>query len=140
MKFLIVNNIQSTSLILSKIIHDYNWGEITNCSYTKFFSNNNSLNLKDIDILIISLPIPIYNKLILEFNGIIIGVCDINDQDSITQGYLSGVENFITKPINQFQVRGTIKNLVELINLKKCIYNIEKIVNPTKIKTHINII
>lgn len=140
MKFLIVDNVQSTSLILSKIIHDYKWGEVINCSYSKFLSNNNSLDLKDIDILIISLPMSIDNKLILKFKGIVIGTSDISDKDVITQGYLSGIENFITKPINEFQVRGIIKNLVELINLKKCICTIENIVNPVKTKSQVRTI
>lgn len=133
MKFLIVDDLQSTSLILSKIIQDYNWGEITNCSYSKFVSYNNFLDLEDVDILIIRLPIPIDNKLILQFKGTIIGIADVNDKKAITQAYLSGVENFITKPIYQFQVRGIIKNLVELIRFKKCICNIENIVNLIEI-------
>ena len=129
MKFLIVDDLQSTNLVLSKIIQDHNWGEIINCSYSKFVSYNNFLDLKDIDILIANLPIPIDNKLILEFKGTIIGIADVNDKKVIAQGYSLGVENFITKPINQFQVRGIIKNLVELIRFKKCICNIENIVN-----------
>lgn len=63
-KFLIVSEDKSTASILSKIVQDHNLGEIIEYSCSKFISDSCLLNLKAIDILIISLPIAFANKLI----------------------------------------------------------------------------
>ncbi|OBR97180.1 hypothetical protein CLRAG_00990 [Clostridium ragsdalei P11] len=134
-KFLIVSEDQSTSSILSKIIEDHNLGEIIEYSCSKFISDSYLLNLKDIDILIISLPISFINKLISKFNGKIIVVSDISDKTIIAQAYLSGVEYYITTPINELEIIEVIKKVVKIIKLQKYMYSIKNILNMTETKT-----
>ncbi|WML32779.1 histidine kinase [Clostridium sp. OS1-26] len=128
-RILIVDDDQTTSLTLSNIAQDYDCVEILQCSYSKFISDNYWLDLRDIDILIITSPIPFDSRLIAEFNGKIIVISDVNDKKTIVQAYLSGAEYFITKPINQFEVMEIIKKSVELIKLEKYMYNIKKSLN-----------
>ncbi|OAA90426.1 response regulator [Clostridium ljungdahlii] len=134
-KFLIVSEDQSTSSILSKIIQDHNLGEIIEYSCSKFILDSYLLNLKAIDILIISLPIAIVNKLISKFNGKIIVVSDISDKTIIAQAYLSGVEYYITKPINELEIIEVIKKVVKLIKLQKYMYNIKNVLNMIETKS-----
>ncbi|OAA88806.1 hypothetical protein [Clostridium coskatii] len=134
-KFLIVSEDQSTSSILSKIIEDHNLGEIIEYSCSKFISDSYLLNIKAIDILIIRLPIAIANKLIPKFNGKIIVVSDISDKTIIAQTYLSGVQYYITTPINEIEIIEVIKKVVKLIKLQKCMHNIKNILNMAETKT-----
>lgn len=135
MNFFIVSDDQSTGFILSKIIKDYNLGSIFEYSYSKFILDNHLLDLKNIDILIVNSSIPFHNRLSPEFNGKVIVVSQINDKKTIAQAYSLGVEYYITKPINQFEVIGVIKKVVELIKLQKCMYNIRKISSLVETKT-----
>ncbi|RMD02296.1 histidine kinase [Clostridium autoethanogenum] len=134
-KFLIVSEDQSISSILSKIIQDHNLGETIEYSCSQFISESYLLNIKAIDILIVSLPIAIVNKLISKFDGKIIVVSDINDKTIIAQAYLLGVEYYITKPINELEIVEVIKKVVKLIKLQKYMYNIKNILNMTGTKT-----
>ncbi|AKN31893.1 histidine kinase [Clostridium carboxidivorans P7] len=129
MNFLIIDDDTSTNLTLSKIIQEYNLGEIIKFSYSKFSSDGYLLDLKNIDILIIDLPILIDSKLISKFNGKIIVVSQTNDKEDIVQAYLSGAEYYIIEPINEFEVVVIIKKVIYLIKLQKCLYNIEELLN-----------
>lgn len=127
MIFLIVSDDQSTSRALSKIIQEHNLGEVIEYSYSKFILDSCLLDLGNIDILVINSSIPFDSRLIPEFNGKVIVISQVNDKKTIAQAYLFGVEYYITTPINQFEVKGVIKKVIELIKLQTCMYDIRKI-------------
>lgn len=140
MRFIIVDDDQSTSIMLNKIIMDYNLGEVIGNAYYNTIIDNFLFKFKSADILIVNLSDPISDRLkrICDlasfFHEKIIIVSQIADKDTIAKAYSFGVEYYITKPINNLELVGAIQKVIKLVQLQKCINDIKNILNPLNLK------
>lgn len=136
MRFLIVDDDQSTRFILNKIVEDYNLGEVIGNAYYSTVVDNFLFKFKSADILIVNLSIPINDSLkricdlASSFHEKIIIVSQIADKATIAKAYSFGVEYYITKPINKLELVGAIQKVIKLVQLQKCINDIKNILNP----------
>lgn len=132
MRFFIVDDDEAIRLMLSEIIEDYDLGEVVGEAENGAAIDDQLLNIKNVDILIIDLLMPIRDGIetIREvkpgFNGKIIMLSQVESKEMVGNAYLLGVNYYITKPINRLEVISVIQNLSEHLRLQNVIYNIEK--------------
>lgn len=123
--------------ILENIIEDNNLGRVIESSSDSRKAIEDILNLRP-DIVIVDLLMPnmdgveIINKVKRVNKDIkFIMLSQVNSKDMISKAYDSGVEFFITKPINIIEVKRVIKNVTESINMKRQLESIENIFNES---------
>lgn len=132
MRFFIVDDDEAIRLMLSEIIEDYDLGEVVGEAENGAAIDDQLLNIKNVDILIIDLLMPIRDGIetVREvkpgFNGKIIMLSQVESKEMVGNAYLLGVNYYITKPINRLEVISVIQNLSEHLRLQNVIYNIEK--------------
>ncbi len=132
MRFFIVDDDEAIRLMLSEIIEDYDLGEVVGEAENGAAIDDQLLNIKNVDILIIDLLMPIQDGIetVREvkpgFNGKIIMLSQVESKEMVGNAYLLGVNYYITKPINRLEVISVIQNLSEHLRLQNVIYNIEK--------------
>lgn len=135
MKYYIVDDDINIVKILSNIIEDNNLGEVVG------FSNDGETAHKEIlatdpDIVLVDLLMPKLdgNSLVKEIKKIrpsinFIMVSQVSDSELITESYNSGIEFFISKPLNKIEVEKVINKVAEKIKLEKMLNNIRKVLN-----------
>lgn len=132
MRFFIVDDDEAIRLMLSEIIEDYDLGEVVGEAENGAAIDDQLLNIKNVDILIIDLLMPIRDGIetVREvkpgFNGKIIMLSQVESKEMVGNAYLLGVNYYITKPINRLEVISVIQNLSEHLRLQNVIYNIER--------------
>ncbi|GIM28519.1 transcriptional regulator [Clostridium polyendosporum] len=132
MRFFIVDDDDAIRSMLTEIIEDYSLGEVVGEAEDGSIISTNLLNLKNVDILIIDLLMPMRDgiqtirELHSSFNGKIIMLSQVEDKEIIGEAYSLGIEYYITKPINRLEIIGVIKKAIEHIKLQKSIYDIKK--------------
>ncbi|MDW8800825.1 response regulator [Clostridium sp. A1-XYC3] len=132
MRFFIADDDEAIRSMLAEIIEDYDLGEVVGEADNGSVIDHHLLELKNVDILIIDLLMPIRDgietvrNLNCSFNGKIIMLSQVEDKGIIGEAYSLGVEYYITKPINRLEVVGVIRKLLEHIHLEKSILDIQK--------------
>lgn len=140
MRFFIVDDDDAIRSMLSEIIEDYDLGEVVGEAENGAAIDERLLNLKQVDILIIDLLMPIRDgietvrELKPGFNGKIIMLSQVENKEMIGNAYLLGVNYYITKPINRLEVIGIIQNVSEYLRLQNVIHNIEKNLNVLNVE------
>jgi two-component system response regulator YcbB len=135
MFFYIIDDDEVVRSMLAQIIEDEDLGEVVGEAEDGSFLDQQMLTLKNIDILLIDLLMPIQDgiKTIRQikpsFQGKIIMVSQVESKEMIGEAYLLGVEYFIIKPINRIEVLTVIQKVIERIRLEKSIQNIQKSLN-----------
>lgn len=135
MRFFIVDDDEAIRSMLSEIIEDYDLGEVVGEAENGAAIDERLLNMKQVDILIIDLLMPIRDGIETvrevkpKFQGKIIMLSQVESKEMIGNAYLLGVNYYITKPINRLEVIGIIQNVSEHLRLQNVIYNIEKNLN-----------
>ncbi|WP_234117228.1 response regulator [Clostridium hydrogenum] len=135
MRFFIVDDDEAICTMLTEIIEDYDLGKIVGTADNGATINNDLLDLKEIDILIIDLLMPIRDgietirDLGTSFRSKIIMLSQVEDKEIIAEAYSLGVEYYITKPINRLEVIKIIEKVIENIKLQKSIHDIKKTLN-----------
>lgn len=135
MRFFIVDDDQAIRYMLAEIIEDYDLGEVVGEAENGSLINHQLLNLKNIDILIIDLLMPIKDgiqtvrDLGSSFHGKTIMISQVENKEMIGEAYSLGVEHYITKPINRLEVIGVIQKVIKNMQLQKSIYDIQKTLN-----------
>lgn len=135
MNFFIVDDDEAIRSMLAEIIEDYDLGEIVGEAENGSTIDNQLLNLKKVDILIIDLLMPIKDGLQtirdlgVSFTGKIIMLSQVEDKEMIGKVYSLGIEYYITKPINRLEVIGIIEKVIEHMQLEKSIQDIQKTLN-----------
>lgn len=131
MRFFIVDDDEVIRCMLAEIIEDYDLGRIVGEAENGSLLDNNILSLKNVDILIIDMLMPIRDgiqtvKFIKpEFTGKIIMLSQVENKEMIGKAYSLGVNYYITKPINRNEVVSVIKTASEHIRLKTFVNHIE---------------
>lgn len=135
MRFFIVDDDEAIRSMLSEIIEDYDLGEVVGEAENGAAVDERLLNMKQVDILIIDLLMPIRDGIETvrevqpKFQGKIIMLSQVESKEMIGNAYLLGVNYYITKPINRLEVIGIIQNVSEHLRLQNVIYSIEKNLN-----------
>lgn len=131
MRFFITDDDQAVRSMLSHIIEDADLGEVVGEAEDGSSVEPNSLNLKKVDILLIDLLMPVRDGIetvrqLEGFDGKIIMISQIESKDMIAEAYASGIEYYITKPINRLEVISVIQKVSERVLLQKSIQDIQK--------------
>lgn len=135
MRFFLIDDDEVIRSMLTEIIEDYDLGKVVGEAENGSTVDNQLLDVKNIDILIIDMLMPIRDgiqtvKAIKNcFNGKIIMLSQVENKELIGKAYALGVDNYITKPINRNEVVSVIKNVTEHMKLRKLINNIESSLN-----------
>jgi len=138
MKFYIVDDDINVVRILSNVIEKNNSFEIVGSATNGEKAFKEILIMKP-NIVLVDLLMPIMdgNTLVKELKAIqpqlsFIMVSQVLDSQVRSESYESGIEFFITKPINKIEVERVISKVAEKIELDNTISNIKKIFQTTE--------
>ncbi|WP_132746359.1 response regulator [Scopulibacillus darangshiensis] len=132
MRFFIIDDDDAVRSMLAQIIEDEDLGEIAGEAEDGSMLNQNTLALKNVDILFIDLLMPIQDGIETVrqikpfYKGKIIMISQVESKAMIGEAYSLGIEYYITKPINKFEVLGIIRRVIERIRLERSIQDIQK--------------
>lgn len=137
MRYYIVDDDINVVKILSNIIEDNNLGEVIGCDYDGDTAYNEILaNNPDIVLVDLLMPKLDGNTLVKEIKAMrpkinFIMVSQVSDHELITESYESGIEFFISKPLNKIEVEKVTKKVAEKIRMEDMLNNIKKVFNST---------
>lgn len=132
MHFYIVDDDEAIRSMLAEIIEDEDLGETVGEAENGAQVDIPFLNLKKIDIVLIDLLMPIRDGIETirqigpSFSGKFIMISQVETKELIAEAYSLGIEYYIMKPINRFEVLSVIKKVIERIQLERSIANIHK--------------
>lgn len=139
MRYYIVDDDINIVKILTNIIEENDLGEVVG------FSNDGDRALREIliinpDIVLVDLLMPKLDgsSLVKEIKSIkprinFIMISQVSDKELVSESYKSGIEFFISKPINIIEVEKVINKVAEKIKLENMITNIKKVFNDVEI-------
>jgi len=131
MRFMLVDDDEAIRSMLSEIIEDYDLGKVACEAENGLAVDSQLLTLKEIDILIIDMLMPLRDGIQTvknikdSFHGKIIMLSQVEDKELVGNAYSLGVDYYITKPINRNEVVSVIRSVSEHLRLKALIHNIE---------------
>nr|WP_312579099.1 DNA-binding domain-containing protein [Sedimentibacter sp.] len=138
MKFYIVDDDINVIRILSNVIEKNNSFEIVGSATNGEKAFKEILVMKP-NIVLVDLLMPIIdgNTLVKELKAInpqlsFIMISQVLDSQLRSESYESGIEFFITKPINKIEVERVVSRVAEKIELDNTISNIKKIFQSTE--------
>lgn len=146
MKFYIVDDDINIVKILEDIIEDKKLGTVVGCSYDGDTALKDILEIKP-DIVLVDYLMPNKDGASLtkeirknhpEIYFIIIS--QVSDKEMIAESYTSGIEFFITKPINIIEVEKVIKSVSEKIEMSRAISNIKGMLQIDSKANKVNIL
>ena len=133
MRMLIVDDDDNIIRILEKIITDKELGTIVG-KVNDGISALEDLKILKVDIMLVDLLMPGKDgiSLIKEAKALYpdiqyIMISQVSSKDMISKAYQSGIEYYISKPINAIEVQTVIKKVEEKINMKKKLTQIQKL-------------
>ncbi|MCU1807041.1 response regulator [Cytobacillus firmus] len=132
MLFYITDDDEAVRSMLSQIIEDEDLGEVAGEAEDGSLLNGPMLSLKNVDILLIDLLMPIRDgietirQIKPAFKGKIIMISQVESKELIGEAYALGIEYYITKPINRIEVITVIRKVIERIRLERSIQDIQK--------------
>lgn len=131
MKFYIVDDDINIVKIIEDIIEDKKLGTVVGCSYDGETALKDIIEIKP-DIVLIDYLMPnkdgaSVTKEIRKNHPEIyfIIISQVSDKEMIAESYNSGIEFFITKPINIIEVEKVISSVSEKIEMSRAISNIK---------------
>lgn len=140
MRYYIVDDDINIVKILSNIIDENDLGDVTG------HSHDGDTALKEIllynpDIVLVDLLMPKLdgNTLVREIKKIkpdinFIMISQVSDQELITESYKSGIEFFISKPLNKIEVEKVVNKVAEKIRMERILNDIRKAVKGPNIQ------
>ncbi len=138
MKFYIVDDDINVIRILSNVIEKNNSFEIVGSATNGEKAFKEIIVMKP-NIVLVDLLMPIMdgNTLVKELKAInpqlsFIMISQVLDSQLRSESYESGIEFFITKPINKIEVERVVSRVAEKIELDNTLYNIKKIFQATE--------
>ncbi|MET3292865.1 response regulator [Brevibacillus fluminis] len=132
MRFFITDDDPAVRTMLTHIIEDTDLGTIAGEAEDGSFVNESLLALKQVDILLIDLLMPIQDgietirQIAPFFAGKIIMISQIESKEMIAEAYSLGIEYYITKPINRLEVITVIQKVSERIRLQRSVEDIQR--------------
>lgn len=135
MLFYIVDDDEATRSMLAEIIEDGDLGEIIGEAENGSVLEERLFILKKVNILLIDLLMPVRDGIETirhiksSYAGKIIMISQIESKELISRAYSHGIEYYVTKPINKFEVLTVMRKVIERICLERSIHNINQSVN-----------
>ncbi|VEF46713.1 response regulator [Bacillus freudenreichii] len=132
MHFYIVDDDEAIRSILAEIIEDEDLGEMVGEAENGAQVDIPFLHVKKVDIVLIDLLMPMRDGIetIRQigplFPGKFIMISQVETKELIAEAYSLGIEYYVMKPINRFEVLTVIKKVIERIQLERSIANIHK--------------
>lgn len=132
MNFYIVDDDEAIRSMLAEIIEDEDLGVTAGEAENGAQVDIPFLNIKKIDIVLIDLIMPMRDgietirQISPWFSGKFIMISQVETKELIAEAYSLGIEYYIMKPINRFEVLSVIKKVIERIQLERSIVNIHK--------------
>ncbi len=132
MKFFIVDDSPAIRAMLSEIINLEGLGTVEGEAEDGINVNYELLNNKAIDILLIDLlmnerdGLETIRTLSPNYKGKIIMISQIAQKEMVAEAYLLGIDHFITKPINKYEVVSVIQKETKHYLQEKSIINIQQ--------------
>lgn len=133
MRIFIVEDDKNIVKILEKIIIDKNLGDVIGKAYDGVSALKDIKVLKP-DIVLVDLLMPGKDgiSLIKEVKSIytdiqFIMISQVSSKDMVAKAYQSGIEYYISKPINAIEVQAVIKKVIERLNMNKKLDQIQNI-------------
>jgi two-component system response regulator YcbB len=132
MRFFLVDDDKVIRSMLAEIIEDNDLGAVLGEAENGVGITKQLLILKQIDILIIDLLMPLKDgiqtvrELHPGFDGAIIMLSQVEDKEMIGKAYSLGIDHYITKPINRLEVISVIQKVKENLRRQKVLSTIEK--------------
>lgn len=132
MKFFIVDDSPAIRAMISEIINLEGLGTVEGEADDGIHVNHELLNNKEIDILLIDLlmkerdGLETIRTLTPYFKGKIIMISQIAQKEMVAEAYLLGIDHFITKPINKYEVVSVIQKETKHYLQEKSIINIQQ--------------
>ncbi|GMG96960.1 response regulator [Tepidimicrobium xylanilyticum] len=125
MKIFIVEDDSNVVKILEKIIIDRNLGDVVGKAYDGISALEDILKLKP-DIVLVDLLMPGKDGITLikeakSFYSDVqyIMISQVSSKDMIAKAYESGIEYYISKPINAIEVETVIRKVIEKLQMNK---------------------
>ena len=132
--FIVIDDDITVRSVLTKIIEQYNLGEV-------YAEADNGLSGEELilrykpDIVMIDLLLPLQDGITIiekvksqNVRSMFIMLSQVSDKDMIAKAYEIGIEFFISKPINVIEVVNVVKKVKEYVALKKTFEAIESTV------------
>lgn len=138
MRYYIVDDDVNIVKILSNIVEDNNLGEVIGYDYDGEAAYKDILaNNPDIVLVDLLMPKLDGNTLVKEIKAIrpkinFIMISQVSDDELITESYKSGIEFFISKPLNKIEVEKVVNKVAEKIKLEDMLNNIRKVFKDTR--------
>ncbi|MBP1963067.1 DNA-binding domain-containing protein [Paenibacillus aceris] len=132
MRFFIIDDDPAIRSMLEQIIEDEDLGSVVGEASDGAHVDIPLLELKQVDIMLIDLLMPVRDgietvrKLSGSFEGKIIMISQVESKEMIVKAYASGIEYYITKPINRLEVIAVIRKVSELLLIHQSFRNIQK--------------
>ncbi len=137
-KFFIIDDDQSIIRMLSNIIEDNDLGLICGTAADGETAVDSILVLKP-EIVLIDYLLPKMDgaSIVSKVNQAnlttkFVMISQVNSPEMVAQAYKSGIEFFISKPINVIEVTSVIKNIQQTIQLRQTLNLISSVLDTTK--------
>ena len=131
MNFALIDDDEAVRSMLQDIIEDYDLGTVVLSLPSAVEVTGELLRRQDIQILIIDLLMPgesgteAVTRLAGEFPGKIIMLSQVESKDMVGSAYESGVDYYITKPLNRNEIVSVLKSVSEHLRLSAFAQNLQ---------------
>ncbi|MED1794838.1 response regulator [Brevibacillus nitrificans] len=134
MRFFITDDDPAVRSMLAQLIEDADLGEVCGEAEDGSQIDRDFLEWKRVDILLIDLLMPNRDGIetirdLNEYSGKIVMISQIESKNMIAEAYSLGIEYYITKPVNRFEVISVLRKVREKILLQRSIEGIQRSLN-----------
>ncbi|MGG4452687.1 response regulator [Brevibacillus porteri] len=131
MRYFIVDDDPAIRFMLAQIIEDADLGEVCGEAEDGLQIDHDFLNWKQVDILLIDLLMPNRDGIetvsqLRRFTGKIVMISQIETKEIIAEAYATGIEYYVTKPVNRREVISVLQKVRERILLQQSIEGIQR--------------
>ncbi|MGF9905453.1 response regulator [Brevibacillus porteri] len=131
MRYFIVDDDPAIRFMLGQMIEDADLGEVCGEAEDGSQIDHDFLNWKQVDILLIDLLMPNRDGIetvrqLRRFTGKIVMISQIETKEMIAEAYATGIEYYVTKPVNRLEVISVLQKVRERILLQQSIESIQR--------------
>ncbi|MGG4440457.1 response regulator [Brevibacillus fortis] len=132
MRYFIVDDDPAIRFMLGQMIEDADLGEVCGEAEDGSQINHDFLKWKQVDILLIDLLMPnrdgieTVRQLGRRYTGKIVMISQIETKEMIAEAYATGIEYYVTKPVNRLEVISVLQKVRERILLQQSIEGIQR--------------
>ncbi|NNU83516.1 response regulator [Geobacillus sp. BMUD] len=132
LRFFLIEDDPAVRKMLEKLIHESGLGEVVGFAEDGF--NVRTADLLDVDVVLIDLLMPGRDgiqtiKALREegFAGTFIMISQVENKEMIGQAYLQGIDTYIQKPINRYEVLSVLKRVADHMSAIRSLESIRQV-------------